>query len=469
MHKFHPMRLGNRELMLGWRRPRVSVPLRLTLWFLVLAFPWVALTDLLVLRFAHEPARIATLQTSKAWLFVGVTALFLFVASSRIFSRLRRTMALLDAVQDSVADGILVLDSDGVVVQANRAACRMLQTNRSELVGMDGPAFVRRFRVSREDGRLVPPEQLISQRARSGMIFPRYVAVLFRGDGSKLAIESSAAPVRDPETGEISLVVSVLRDVTHQRELTELRDDFLTAMAHEMRTPLTAIRLAVQRALRSPTNLTAALHHVDHAAQRMQRTIEELQEAVRVRVGELTVDLDWVDLVSVLRARTDDADHRAPRHALTIELDPPQPNGLWMWTDVHAVEQVITQLLDNAVKYSPAGGRVRVLVRSTPDRVEVSVSDEGLGIPAERQPFVFERYYRAQRETPYDYGGMGIGLYVAKAKVEALGGRIGFESTPGQGSRFWFTLPRFELPSAEHPERRPPERHPRQDQTPTVH
>jgi signal transduction histidine kinase len=303
---------------------------------------------------------------------------------------------------------------------------------------MGARAFSHRFRVSYPDGRLVPPDQFLSQRARTGVVSPRYTAIFYPREGERRMVESSAAPVRLPGSIGTYLVVSVMRDVTDREEMERLKDDFIATLAHELRSPLTSIKAHTQHALRQGGTPAEASHRaVQRACGRIERIVEQLIEAVRVKAGDLPVRMERFDLHACVERLVKRHQQVSPYHRFDLF----EEGEAEVVCDPRRFQEVLDHLLDNAVRYSPHGGAVQVRVRQQGDMLEVSVEDRGVGIPLIRQAHLFERYYRAHAGTEFDYGGMGIGLFVSKTLAEAMGGQMGFESQEGRGSRFWFTVP----------------------------
>jgi signal transduction histidine kinase len=225
--------------------------------------------------------------------------------------------------------------------------------------------------------------------------------------------------------------------------LSELREEFLSAAAHELKTPVAAIKGYAQllrewdqEELRR--NAGRALASIERQSNRIDRLVQQLLEASRLRRQDLKLAPERMDLLAIVRQVSDDMRTAFPRHHFLVTSE----GRCAVFADRARIEQVLTNLLSNAAKFSPPGSEIRVHVGEMGDEVVTSVQDSGIGIPADRQRDIFERYYQAHRGTPYEgVLGLGLGLYLCKQIVNAHGGRIWFESTYGKGSTFRVSLP----------------------------
>lgn len=226
-----------------------------------------------------------------------------------------------------------------------------------------------------------------------------------------------------------------------QERANELREEFLAAAAHDLKTPLTVLVGEVQlmrREARANPELGEwheRLERMDATARRMRRLIDDLLDASRVEQDGFVRELKPVDLGSLAREVADSL--IAPSHSITVDAPPVAVTG-----DRERLRQVFTNLLENAVKYSPGGGAIAVRVEASGDDGLLTVSDQGIGVPQADQVAVFERFQRGSNLAGVRSGGMGIGLYLCRRIVEEHGGRISLQSRPGEGATFTVTLPR---------------------------
>jgi two-component system phosphate regulon sensor histidine kinase PhoR len=234
----------------------------------------------------------------------------------------------------------------------------------------------------------------------------------------------------------------VLRDVTDLRRLETVRREFVANVSHELRTPLTSIRALVETlesgAIEEQDVAVDFLGRIVGEVDRLNALVEDLLDFARLEAGRAPLRLERVDIGEVVRVGAERLRPQIERARLNLEFeiaeDLPE-----MDVDVARIEQVIVNLLHNAIKYTPAGGRLTVRVRQEKNRIEVEVVDTGVGIPLEEQARLFERFYKSDRARRSE--GTGLGLAIAKNIVQSHGGLISVESTPGEGATFHFSLP----------------------------
>ncbi len=396
---------------------------------------WIACSDAVVRVLFPSPGAHEIAQTLKGIFFIAATSLLLYVLVRRGERGLKRLGAEVRATVDSMADAVLIVDGRSRIVEANRAAVTLLgAASKQDTLG-SLEEWGRRYQLRSPDGIPVPFDRYASVRALEGEPNPRYGAVLRRADGTDVFVSVSAAPVDRPEGDR--LVVAVLRDETARRRLDEQRDEFLSTAAHEFKTPLAVVKAYAQLLRRRDGPDAQALAVVERQVDRLSRLVQQMLDSSRLRLDGGNGRLERFDLSALADEILSGLRAAAPHHALRLRADRPAP----VLGDRDRIGRVLTCLLDNAVRFSPSGGDVEAQVEATNGQVTVAVRDQGVGIPAERQGHVFERFYRAHAGTPQDYGGLGVGLDLAREIVERHGGRIWFESAPGAGSTFHFSLP----------------------------
>jgi signal transduction histidine kinase len=239
-------------------------------------------------------------------------------------------------------------------------------------------------------------------------------------------------------------IIADVRDITRFREADEIKSTFISVISHELKTPVALIKGYADTLLREdarwdPETTRESLTVVIEEADRLNQLIDDLLDASRLQAGGLQLEMEPVALDQLAQRVANRFGTQTQAHEIDVRFpdDFPVVTG-----DPGRLEQVLNNLVSNAIKYSAEGGRIELSGRASPNEIVVTVSDEGAGIPPEEQPRVFERFFRGTRERSQHTPGAGLGLYLAKAVVEAHDGRMWVESTPGEGSAFSFTIPR---------------------------
>lgn len=337
--------------------------------------------------------------------------------------------ARLETLLDSMIEGLVVLDASGRLSLSNRAAEKLFGFSRL-MVGGTLLEAVRNHEVAALAARLATEPVILDQEIRLEGAAPRVLQI----NGAAL---TDAAGNR---TG----CVLVFHDLTRVRELEGARQEFVANVSHELRTPLSLIKSAAETLLDGAKIDAVALDRllaiIDRHADRLTLLIDDLLMLARLDSGRVTLNLEPCALRSTVQQTLDDLAPRAATRAMRLENA--LPEGLLVLADSDRLAQVVSNLVDNAIKYGRACGQVVVSSRVLGnDRIEVCVRDDGPGIPAEARTRVFERFYRVDKARSREQGGTGLGLAIVKHVVLAHGGEVRVESEPGQGASFFFTLP----------------------------
>ena len=345
-----------------------------------------------------------------------------------------RGRAQLSALLESLSEGVVIADGDGNLLMMNDAACDILGVDS----GRSGDLFDG-LETRRLDGSPLPAFERPLSRALRGEIFNDDEHIRVLPDGTPRRLVASGAAVKN-ESGRVELATIVLRDVTELRQLEEQRAEFTALISHDLRGPLSSILFGAMLLKRSLENgpLTDDARTADRIvanANRMASMIEELLEAARLEAYSKTprfVDCDLGEIVAGIVERMDDL--RRARLRCSVTDGPHIVAG-----EPHRLERAVTNLVSNALSYSPPDAPVEVSIARADGEVRLHVTDQGAGIPKEELPRLFARFHRVAIEKRPS--GLGLGLYIARLIVEAHGGRIGVKSEVGTGSTFFFTLP----------------------------
>ncbi len=336
-------------------------------------------------------------------------------------------------------DGIYTVGPDRAVRSWNPAMVSLTGYSEEEAVGQKCFNLLRA-----RDGEgvdMCAADCPILAAAKSGQEEVRDASVLNK-DGVARWIRYAHAPIVGSD-GEMDADVVVVRDVTRERQTDELKADFVASVSHELRTPLTPIKGFLMTLLREDRDFTQDRRHEYYKlmlvqSQRLERLIEDLLEVTRLETGAGLVDSTPIDAIDLVRQVVDRFTSEDPERVVTVIA----PNhavycrGDWMRTD-----QVLANLLSNALRYSPANEPVEVRLLPQGREVVFEVRDSGPGISLDEQSRIFERFQRGGHYLTREQGGAGLGLYLAKRLVEAMGGRIWVSSRLGSGSVFAFALP----------------------------
>jgi two-component system, OmpR family, phosphate regulon sensor histidine kinase PhoR len=373
------------------------------------------------------------------------------IANVRLYADSQSERRKLNTVVTSIAEGVLLCDARGRLTLANDAALALLGLDSLpfEQPLADMPDF---YRVRDLDGRPLELARLPFTRALAGELFQDYRLILRGASGDESVMSFSGAPAR-ADDGTIEGAVVVFRDVTASQKLERAKDEFLAVAAHELRSPLAAVRSYADLLLRREQQreeadprdlhgLTILTQQVSH----MLRMVDNLLDVSRIDAGQLDLQLQRVNLPGLAAQVIDQQRPAASGRELRLEC---QLDELHAECDQLRIRQVLTNLIGNAIKYSPPEGAITLrLRRLEPGAPEadgirgpsalISVHDEGAGLAPELQPRLFQRYYRARNSRAE---GLGLGLYLSRQFVQMHGGQIWVESDEGAGSTFAFTLP----------------------------
>jgi PAS domain S-box-containing protein len=349
------------------------------------------------------------------------------LANAELYSRVSLEKERSVAILANIADGIVAVDRDGNVVLWNAAAEEITGVPQEEAIGRTTTQVLQRQLESGID------------ETHSGQ---RLVSVM-RG-GEELWLSLSEAVMRDP-LGAVAGRIFAFRDISADRMVEQIKSDFVAAVSHELRTPLTSIYGFAETLLRQDIPFgeeerRTFLGYIASESQRLTEIVDQLLNVARLDAGDLQVEVAPIDLGSVVSEVVETVEESGAMNGHRFEIDLPE-EPLAAEADRDKVRQVFNILVENALRYSPRGGTVTVGARRNADRVEVRVVDEGIGIPPAERDRIFRKFYRAESTARDGAAGTGLGLFIARELVTAMGGRIWVDSTEGKGSSFAFELP----------------------------
>ena len=382
----------------------------------------------------------------------------------RVHAETEARRALLQLILDELPSSVyLVRGRDARLVLANRAATTVWGAPWPHDQPMSEFLMQHGIRILGVDGCLLPPEQLATSRAiQQGEEVYQQQEIIRHADGTTLPVLVNAVPLdayalhlppadtMQCSPGEAEPVaIVVLQDVTVLKEAEQLKDEFIGIAAHELRNPLAILKgyvqLLIMRTKRGKGPELAewqveALQNIERSTCGLTELTEDLLDVTRLQAGGLALHLEPTDLVALAQRTVKRFQMATERHTLSIVTTLP---CLVVHVDPGRIEQVLGNLISNAIKYSPAGGTIEVTIYEDIEAhaALMSIRDHGIGIPLREQARIFRRFARAENARAYRIGGTGLGLYLCRELVERHGGRIWFESAEGQGSTFFITLP----------------------------
>ncbi len=368
------------------------------------------------------------------------------VYNARLYGQVMYEKQRLDALLNAAADGILILQADHTIERCNLAFEKLFGQSRREIVGRSHEEVIRWARD--------PQGTPLEEAERGGWPLTPHATLYVEGDLERplpppLPVGITYAPLLS-EGGKLRNIIVSVRDISHFRTAEEIKSTFISVISHELRTPVALIKgyastLRRDDARWNRTVINESLAVIEEEADRLSKMIDDLLDASRLQAGGLSLNRAEVFLPEVARRVAERFRAQSEKHTLRVDFPENFPVII---ADETRLEQVLSNLVSNAMKYAP-GGEIRIRGAARPEQVIVCVSDQGPGIDAKDLPHIFDRFYRSPNAVKQTKGA-GLGLYLARAIVEAHGGRIWAEASSGSaerpttapGAKICFSLPR---------------------------
>ncbi len=375
---------------------------------------------------------------------VGVLARGFMVMAQKLRDRqigLEERQERIRAILDAASTPIITIDREGVIQSINAATTALFGFGRSELIGAnvamlmntkDAMRLHRRMVRMRRNGRIRILDSGTEIEARAK-------------DGSPIPVHLSVSPVR---LSNRLLYTGVMTDLREQKKINQLKDDFVSTVSHELRTPLTSIKgsLALLKANmfgELPEQVVRMIDIAHTNAERLTNLVNDILDIEKIEAGKLSFHVEPLELGGFLRRTVDANMGLAQSAGVSLRLAH-CPKRMMLDADPDRLVQVVTNLISNAIKYTPMAGEVTVSARADKQSVRIAIADQGPGVPPEFQDKIFTKFAQADSSNTRASGGTGLGLAISKAIVEAHGGEIGFRSVTGKGSTFHIELPRHQ-------------------------
>ena len=387
--------------------------------------------------FRNYAGVFSTNDTALLQSFADQAAIAVF--NAKLYSQVSQEKRRLDALLDSVADGILILDSNHTIEHNNPAFSRMMNLPSSQILGHHHDEIVRLYKPKNN--------QTLEMSEAGGWPLTPNATLYVEGDlerltAGRIPVGITYAPLLTSE-GKLMNIIASFRDITRFREADELKSTFISVVSHELKTPIALIKGYVSTLRREDVVwerevIEDSLQVIEEEADRLTGLIENLLDASRLQAGSLSINLCDVALDKLAARIADRFKTQTDQHIIKIKFPENFPPIL---ADEDRLTQVFTNLLSNAIKYSPSGGEILIEGHIHQDQVVVCVNDEGSGIAPMDLPHLFDRFYRS-KEAARTTKGAGLGLYLSRAVIEAHGGHIWIDPKKENGARICFSLPR---------------------------
>ncbi len=362
------------------------------------------------------------------------------VRNAELYQQVSEERQALSTIIDNSAEGVMILGAAGRVQVFNRALTHMTGLDAAD--ALQQPATQVLVLHDRQGKRVPLPEvpSLRTSAAESRIYVEGEIA---RRGGPPLTVGVTATPLYDEEDRLTRVILNVV-DITRFRQAEELKSTFVSVVSHELKTPVALIKGYAETLRREDADwdrptMQESLGVIAEEADHLTHLIDSLLEASRIQAGGLKLEPTDVNLARLAEKVVDGFRTQTSLHTFELDFGPEFP---LVWGDPDRLREVLSNLVSNAVKYSPDGGPVWIGGRTDQTGVTVYVADQGIGIPPEEQGRIFQRFHRIESGLHRRTEGTGLGLYLVKAIIEAHGGRVWVESAPGRGSIFMFTLPR---------------------------
>jgi two-component system, OmpR family, phosphate regulon sensor histidine kinase PhoR len=358
--------------------------------------------------------------------------------STKIRAALRHSEEHLTQILETMAEGVGIIDTSGKLTYANPMAKKIFGQDQTEILTQtyNDPEWQN---LNLDGSPLLYEEHPMAIMMASGKPVYDSEIIIQPPEGERFYISVNAAPLYD-DKGTLIEGVGTFTDVTNRRKLSQLKDDFINIASHELRTPVTSLKAALQLLDQVKDNPSAGImpkliDQANRSLNKLSNLISDLLNVSRLKQGHLHLN-KTIFTLSELIADCGEHIQILGNHTLKIEgaLD------LQVNADLDRIDQVITNFVNNAIKYARESKQIIIHIEKRKEEVRVSVIDKGPGIKSEKLPYLFESYYRVDTDG-FQFAGLGLGLYISSEIIKKHGGQIGVDSVVGKGSTFWFTLP----------------------------
>lgn len=344
----------------------------------------------------------------------------------------------LQAIVEQLPVGVVITDNKGIVIQANRQLETIMGMKfpRGFIAGKNLP-----LHTAHKGKEITAAQAPLAAALSTGIAVVGKEFMLKRKDGREVYIRISASAIHNKE-GKIIAAASIIHDITQQKENEKRKDDFVNMASHELKTPITSIRLYLDSLIlkmknASDKNAEKTLQSIRYQTERLQELVSDLLDVSRLQTGKLSFTKENFHINELVKETIEQLQATAKHHSLKLTAPP----AIRVYADKFRIYQVVTNLITNAIKYSPGGTAITVRIRKQKNNAVISITDQGIGIAKDQHAKIFQRLYQVVGSKEKTFPGLGMGLYISKEILKRHGGRIWVESEIGKGSTFFFRLP----------------------------
>ncbi len=405
----------------------------------VVALPLEIGDDVIGYIFIFRNSGAAFSENDKQVLSAFANQAAITVHNAQLYRVVNAERERLNAIIENSGDGVMMVNPYRIIQVWNRTLAQLTGISADEAVGR--PCYEVLDLRTQQGVSVCHTACPLIRRPADGRLYAEGIHHRLDGLSINLADHYSLQLNREDE---ITQIIANVRDVTHFHEAEQLKQTLLSVISHELKTPVSIIKgwadtLAREDANWDKRTLNEGLNVIEEEADRLDRLITNFLRASQLQSGGFKLKMGYVDLISLVKNGIDGLRATTTDHTMTLRF----PNNMPpIWGDEERLHEVVTNLLNNAIKYSPSGGEIVVSIGLTDhNSVEIAVQDEGIGIAPVDLPHVFERFFRVDNRLVRETSGTGLGLFLVKSVIEAHGGRASVESTPGQGSCFYVEIP----------------------------